>query len=101
MYKHIREWYTNILTRFCAGELEGYNNARDLLIEQMIQSFKLSVSELLVCNGMSVKSLITKHKEYKAKLNDFKKTIAQRNLVNKMNNYRAMLEDAELKDFAM
>lgn len=76
MYKHIREWYTNILTRFCAGELEGYNNARDLLIEQMIQSFKLSVSELLVCNGMSVKSLITKHKEYKAKLNDFKKTIA-------------------------
>lgn len=32
---------------------------------------------------------------------DFKKTIAQRNLVNKMNNYRAMLEDAELKDFAM
>ena len=32
---------------------------------------------------------------------DFKKTLAQRNLVNSMNNYRAMLEDAELKDFAM
>lgn len=32
---------------------------------------------------------------------DLQKIIAQRNIVNKMNNYNAMLEDAELKDFAM
>lgn len=76
MYKHIRVWCTNILRDFCAGKLEGYNNARDLLIEQMIQSFKLSVSELIVCNEMSIRSLITEHKEYTVKLNDFKKTIA-------------------------
>lgn len=76
MYKHIREWCTNILTRFCAGAFEEYNDARDLLIEQMIQNFKLSVNELLICNEMSVKHIINKHREHKTILCNFKKTIS-------------------------
>lgn len=42
----------------------------------MIQSFKLSVNELLVCNEMSVSSLITAHRGYQTKLKDFKKAIS-------------------------
>lgn len=42
----------------------------------MIQSFKLSVNELLVCNEMSVSSLITEHRGYQTKLKDFKKAIS-------------------------
>ena len=42
----------------------------------MIQSFKLSVNELLICNEMSVSALITVHRGYQAKLKKFKKTVA-------------------------
>lgn len=37
---------------------------------------KLSVNELLVCNEMSVSSLITAHRGYQTKLKDFKKAIS-------------------------
>lgn len=52
------------------------HNPKDVIAEQMIQSFKLSVNELLVCNEMSVSSLITEHRGYQAKLKDFKKAIS-------------------------
>jgi len=76
MNASIKKWYSEILIRFCAGEFEGYDEARDLLTEQMIQSFKLSVNELLICNEMSVSKLIETHNVYQEKLKNFKKTVA-------------------------
>ena len=75
MNESIRQWYSEILISFCAGEFDGYDEARDLLTEQMIQSFKLSVNELLICNEMSVSTLITAHRGYQAKLKNFKDTV--------------------------
>lgn len=43
----------------------------------MVQSFKLSINELLVCNEMRVSSLITAHRGYQVKLKDFKITVAK------------------------
>lgn len=71
----IRKWYGQVLLSFCRGEYEGYDNPRDVISEQMIQSFKLSVNELLVCNEMSISSLITAHRGYQTKLKDFKKAV--------------------------
>ena len=65
-----------MLLSFCQGEYDGYDNPKDVISEQMIQSFKLSVSELLVCNEMSVSRLITEHRGYQTKLKDFKNAIA-------------------------
>ena len=45
--------------------------------EQMIQSFKLSTNELLICNEMSVNGLITAHRGYQTKLKEFKKVVAE------------------------
>lgn len=75
MTDSIRKWYSEILISFCAGDFDDYDDARDLLTEQMIQSFKLSVNELLICNEMSVSTLITTHRGYTAKLKNFKKTV--------------------------
>ena len=75
MYNHIRCWYSRILISFCSGEFEDYEDAQDLITEQMIQSFKLSVNELLICKDMSVRTLITKHMKHKEKLKKFKKTV--------------------------
>ena len=71
----IRKWYEQVLLSFCRGEYEGYDNPKDVILEQMIQTFKLSVNELLVCNEMSVSSLITAHRGYQTKLKDFKKAV--------------------------
>lgn len=71
----IRKWYKKVLLDFCEGKYEDYDNPKDVILEQMIQSFKLSVNELLVCNEMSVSSLNTVHKDYQTKLKDFKKAV--------------------------
>ena len=71
----IRKWYLQVLLSFCAGEYDGYDNPKDFIFEQMIQSFKLSMNELLVCNEMSVSGLITEHRGYERKLKDFKKAV--------------------------
>lgn len=76
MDKLIRKWCKEVLLSFCCGEYDGYDNPKDVIAEQMIQSFKLSVNELLVCNEMSVSSLITEHRGYQTKLKDFKKAIS-------------------------
>lgn len=75
MDKLIRKWYRQVLLSFCAGEYKEYDTPKDFITEQMIQSFKLSTNELLVCNEMSVNSLITEHRGYERKLKDFKKTV--------------------------
>ncbi len=71
----IRKWFEQILLSFCAGKFDGYDKPEDILFEQMIQSFKLSTKELLICNKMSVRRLITEHRGYSDKLKSFKKDI--------------------------
>lgn len=77
MNKPIRKWYEQVLLSFCAGEYEGYDEPMDIISEQMIQSFKLSTNELLVCNEMSVISLIAAHRGYQTKLKYFKKVVTE------------------------
>jgi len=77
MTRLIRTWYSQILLRFCKGEYEGYEDPKDFIAEQMIQTYKLSINELLLCNEMSVSSLITEHRGYKVKLKAFKKTVEE------------------------
>ena len=73
--KLIKKWYTQVLVSYCNGEYDEYDNPKDFIFEQMIQSFKLSINELLICNGMSVSSLITEHRGYEKKLKEFKKNL--------------------------
>lgn len=77
MNKPIRKWYEQVLLSFCAGEYEGYDEPKDIIFEQMIQSFKLSTNELLICNEMSVSRLITAHRGYQTKLKEFKKVVSE------------------------
>ena len=77
MNKPIRKWYKQVLLSFCAGEYEGYDEPKDIISEQMIQSFKLSANELLICNEMSVSDLITAHRGYQTKLKEFKKVVTE------------------------
>lgn len=70
--------FASYLIRLTLDEsvLPKYDNPKDVISEQMIQSFKLSVNELLVCNEMSVSGLITAHRGYQTKLKDFKKAVS-------------------------
>lgn len=77
MTRLIRMWYGQVLLSFCKGEYEGYKKPNDFIVEQMIQTFKLSTNELLVCNEMSVSGLITEHRGYEAKLKAFKKAVKE------------------------
>ena len=77
MERLIRKWYGQVLLSFCKGEYEGYDDPKDVIVEQMIQTFKLSTNELLICNEMSVSSLITEHRGYEAKLKAFKKALKE------------------------
>ena len=77
MDRLIRKWYGQVLLCFCKGEYEGYDDPKDFIVEQMIQTFKLSTNELLICNEMSVSSLITEHRGYEAKLKAFKKALKE------------------------
>lgn len=74
MDKPIRKWCKQILLGYCAGEGEygSYNDPKDFIFEQMIQNFKLSVNELLVCNEMSVNSISPDDQGYTAKLKEYK-----------------------------
>lgn len=77
MNKPIRKWYEQVLLSFCSGDYESYYNPKDFISEQMIQSFKLSTNELLICNEMSVSNLISAHRCFQTKLKDFKKAVAE------------------------
>lgn len=75
MDKQIRLWFKGILKGFCNNEFSDYDDIKDIISEQMIQNFKLSVNVLLVCNEMSVAEIITEKREFKDKLNNFKKVL--------------------------
>lgn len=51
-------------------------NITNLIAVNYKYSFKLSTNELLICNEMSVSSLITEHRGYGTKLKEFKKVLA-------------------------
>lgn len=76
MEKQIRRWYSEVLLSFCAGEYDDYDEPKAFIAEQMIQTFKLSLNELLICNEMSVSTLISKHRGYREKLKSFKKAVS-------------------------
>ena len=75
----IRKWYGQVLIQYCngEGEYEEYDNPNDVITEQMIQSFKISTNELLICNEMSVRNLISTYRNFQAKLEDFKAKMKQ------------------------
>lgn len=76
MKKLIRKWYKQVLVSYCNGEYDEYDNHEDFISEQMIQSFKLSINELIICNEMSISSLISEHRGYEKKLKEFKKNLS-------------------------
>ena len=76
MERQIRKWFSEVLLGFCAGEYADYDKPEEFISEQLMQNFKLSVAEMLVCNVMSVSSLITQHRGYEQKLKAFKKAVA-------------------------
>lgn len=77
MNKLIRKWYKQVLLSFCSGKFEGYENPKDIIVEQMISSFKLSVNELLICNEMSIRNLETEYPNYQSQLRNFKKALTE------------------------
>lgn len=50
MDKQIRKWFKQILSSYCMGEFSEYDNIEDIIVEQMVQNFKLSMNEILICN---------------------------------------------------
>jgi hypothetical protein len=72
MTNQIKSWYQDILLKYCSGKFEAYIDDNDFIFEQMIQNFNLSVNELLVCNEMSIRELITANLTIKDKLKSFK-----------------------------
>jgi len=78
MDQPIRKWCEQILLSYCVaeGEYGAYANPKDFITEQMVQSFKLSINELLICNQMSVSHIITKHRGYSKKLKEYKAAMA-------------------------
>ena len=68
----IRIWFQEILIRYSEGEFDEYSQIRDIIFEQMIQQFYLSVNELLICNEMSIHSLLLSKPERGDELKKFK-----------------------------
>ena len=71
----IRNWFTELLVSYGNGDFDEYEKTDEFINEQMIQSFNLSVNELLICNEMSIRSLISSNPELGEKLNLFKRGI--------------------------
>ena len=76
MEKQIRLWFEKILLEFCNGKFSEYQDEKDIITEQMVQNFKMSVNELLICNTMSIRDIVTEHRNFEPKLKKFKEAIA-------------------------
>ena len=75
MEVQIRKWFADFLIRYCNNEFDEYSEISDILTEQMIEGFGLSAKELLTCNEMSVKELISKNPNFRNDLHNFKKAL--------------------------
>ena len=71
----IRIWFKDFLLQYCDNKFDDYNDINDIITEQMIQGFNLSIQELLVCNEMSIRQIISEKPEFKDSLNKFKTTL--------------------------
>ena len=77
MNTSIRKWYKRLLLSYCKGEYEDYKNPADIIEEQIVQSFKISINELIICNDMSLRELITEHRNHQGKLKKFKQVMTE------------------------
>jgi hypothetical protein len=77
MDKQIRLWFQDVLIKYCNGDFKDYTDIRDIIEEQMIQNFNLSVNELLVCNEMSVRDIITDNRQFEENLKKFKTNLRE------------------------
>lgn len=77
MDKQLRFWFKDFLLRYCNHEFVDYGDIKDIITEQMVQGFNLSVQELLVCNEMSVKPLIVDNPKFRDDLNKFKNILKE------------------------
>lgn len=75
MDKQIRKWFKILLIDYCENRFSDYDEVEDIINEKMLQSFKLSVNELLICKGMSVNALKTKFPNHRTILDEFKQTL--------------------------
>lgn len=75
MVKQIRKWFIGLLTDYCENKFSDYD-VEDIINEKMVQSFKLSLNELLICKNMSMNALKTKFPKHRAMLDEFKQTLA-------------------------
>ena len=75
MDRQIRLWFKKILIDYCNGEFKEYKDIKDIISEQMIQNFNLSINELLICKEMSVKDMITEQRILASKLRKFKSAV--------------------------
>jgi hypothetical protein len=75
MISQIKNWYRDILLKYCSGEFGAYADDNDFIFEQIIQNFNLSVNELLICNEMSVRDLAEVNPMHTDKLKSFKKSL--------------------------
>lgn len=76
MDKQIRSWFSTLLMDFCRDAFPEYTEISDIISEQMINNFKLSVNEMLICNQMSIRDMITEHRNLEGKLKGFKAAVA-------------------------
>ena len=72
MNNQVRLWFTVLLSDYCTNKLSEYDNVEDIINEQMVQGFKLSINEMLICKEMSMKPLIEKFPHSKDNLKTFK-----------------------------
>ena len=77
MDAQIRNWFGGFLVRYCNNEFMDYDEISDIITEQMIEGFNLSLKELSVCNEMSVKNLISDKPDFKANLQEFKRSLKE------------------------
>jgi hypothetical protein len=77
MEGQIRLWFKDFLLKYCNKQFPGYDEINDIITEQMIPEFNLSVQELLVCNEMGVKQIASENPEYKDALNEFTEALKE------------------------
>ena len=77
MDKQIRKWFLDILLRFNGEEFSDYENISDIISEQMIQNFKLSSNELIICNTMSLKAFMEQDGVKATRIKEFKASVSQ------------------------
>ncbi|MDP4093111.1 MAG: hypothetical protein Q8920_07090 [Bacillota bacterium] len=65
MDKQIRQWFGDMIVQYAKGGFdEDYSEVSDVVYEEMIQNYNLSINELLICNEASITEYVRNYKEY-------------------------------------